>query len=105
MEVDLAASGDGATWRQAYAGPVRVHSFAYGAGQRLCFAEGELWREAVVLRPPSPSQPTHLVRVHVGAEAAEEEVDLDAQPHTRPRSPARDGIESTDDAGHCGPVQ
>ena len=62
----------------------RPSRLAYAAGQRLCFIEASeaFWREGVVLRPPSAAQPTHLLRLHVGTDALEREVDLDLHSHT-----------------------
>eukprot|EP00966_Prymnesium_polylepis_P191683 4442279-Prymnesium_polylepis.1 len=34
-------------------GSARSHRLAYAPGQRLCYASGEAWREAAVLRPPT----------------------------------------------------
>ena len=61
---------------------LRLHSVAYGPGQRLCFAKGEHWREAVVLHPPDSTRANHLLRVFIGTESYEEDVDLDAHPHS-----------------------
>ena len=61
---------------------IRLHSVAYGPGQRLCFARGEHWREALVLRPPDATHPHHLLRLHIGPETHEEEIDLDAHSHS-----------------------
>ena len=55
-------------------GPARLHSIAYGPDQRLCFARGEHWREAVVMRPPDATCPTHLLKLYIGPETFEEEV-------------------------------
>ena len=35
-----------------------------------------------MLRPPDPTHPNYLLRLHVGPETSEEEVDLDAHPHS-----------------------
>jgi len=70
---------------------LRLHSVAYGPGQRLCFAKGEHWREAVVLRPPDSTRANHLLRVHIGPESYEEDVSggshhTHIRTHTRTRT-------------------
>ena len=61
---------------------MHTHSFSYGAGQRLCFADGESWFEASVLRAPTAAQvaPTHLLRVYEGAQTREAEVSFGESP-------------------------
>ena len=63
-------------------GAPRPYRLAYALGQRLCFVHDGLWREGVVLRPPSAERPTHTLRVYIGADTIERDADLDLHSHT-----------------------
>jgi hypothetical protein len=60
---------------------VRSVSFSYGAGQRLCYVQGDSWHEGCVLRSPTTTEAAHLLKVYDASETHEEEVDLDAHSH------------------------
>eukprot|EP00965_Chrysotila_dentata_P116519 3851303-Pleurochrysis_carterae.AAC.2 len=63
-------------------GALRSYRLSYGTGQRLCFVFDGFWREGVVVRPPDATRCTHALRMSVGVDSFEREVDLDAHSHT-----------------------